>query len=247
MYAWIGKKRRGAQISEDELTSCVFGPLRAMQPAQAWKSCLVLLGLDDWSPCPEPSRVDVRFWPRFQRDEGWYVEPDLHVVAWGGGKVVATVLVEVKWDNTLGENQLIDQWKWISVDDQRREDLRKCSRHVLLSDRSLRYAEQIDEQRARQQDEPKWGDRLAQVSWHDVARNLNSKMSELGESEMWSNDLLRFLASQGIMAFYGFDRLSDAGIGLVEWRFDGSVEYRKPALHATGHLGWSFSEKGALA
>ena len=70
MYAWIGKKRRGAQITEDELTSCVFGPLRVMHPSQAWKSCLALLGLDDWSPCPEPSRVDIRFWPRFKRDDG---------------------------------------------------------------------------------------------------------------------------------------------------------------------------------
>ena len=164
-----------------------------------------------------------------------------------GGKVVATVLVEVKWNNTLGENQLIDQWKWISVVGQRREDLRKCSCHVLLSDRPLRYAEQIDEQRARQQDKPKWGNRLAQVSWHDVARNLNSARSELRVREIWPKDLLQFLASQGIVAFRGFDHLTDVRIGLLEWQFDGSVKYRKPALHATGLLDWSFSEKGAPA
>ena len=245
MYAWIGKKRRGAQIIEDELTSCVFGPLRAMRPAQAWKSCLVLLGLDDWSLCPEPSRVEIRFWPRFKRDDGWHVEPDLHVVAWAGGQVVATILVEVKWYNALRENQLLDQWKWISVDGQRREELRECSQHVLLSDRPLRYSKQTDDQRERQQEEPKWGDRLVEISWHEVARNLNAERSELKEGEMWRNDLVRFLASQGIAAFDGFQPVQDVRIGPIEWRFDGSMEYRKPALQVTGPVGWSFSEKGA--
>ena len=249
MYSWIGKKRRGAQISEDELTSCVFGPLRAMQPARAWKSCLNLLGLGDWSLCPEPSRVDICFWPRFGRDDGKgrYVEPDLHVVAWAGGSVAATILVEVKWDNQLGENQLLDQWKWISVEGQCREDVRECSRHVLLSDRPLRYAEQIEDQRARQQEEPKWGDRLVEVSWHDVARNLNTERSELIDSRVWRSDLLLFLASQGIVAFDGFRLVASARVGPVEWRFDDWVEYGKLALHVTGPVGWSFSEKGTPA
>ena len=126
MYAWTGKKRRGAQISEDELTSCVFGPLRVMQPSQAWDSCLVLLGLKDRSLCPEPDCVDIRFWPRFKRDDGRHVEPDLHVVARDGGKVVATILVEVKWSASLGNDQLLDQWKCISVGGESGYDLKRA-------------------------------------------------------------------------------------------------------------------------
>ena len=245
MYAWIGKKRRGAQIIEDELTSCVFGPLRTMQPAQAWKSCLALLGLDDWSPCPEPSRVDIRFWPRFKRDDGGHVEPDLHVVAWAGGQVVATILVEVKWRASLGDDQLLDQWKWISVGGESGDKLRERSHHVLASYRPIAHAEKIEEQRSRQNEGMKWGDRLVEVSWHDVARNLETEGIRLEDVETWRKDLLRFLASQGIVAFEGFQHLHIAPVGPVDWHFDDSEDYMKPVVLATGPLNWTFQENGA--
>lgn len=249
MYAWIGKKRKGVQISEDELTSCVFGPLRTMQPKQAWHTCLVLLGLEDWSPCPEPSRVDVRFWSKFARDDGHrrYVEPDVHIIAWVDNKLVATILVEVKWGALLGENQLLDQWKWISVDGQRREDVRECSRHILLSDGGIEYAEEIERQRKSQSKHTKWADRLVHVSWHDVAWNLKSRKHRLVEVETWRSDLLRFLTSQGIVAFEGFRHLRLAATGPVEWRFDGSIRYSKPEIEPTGALEWAFQEEGAPA
>lgn len=249
MYAWIGKKRMGARISEDELTSCVFGPLRAMQPKHAWHTCLVLLGLKNWSHCAEPSCVDVHFWPRFPRHEGNRrpVEPDVHIIAWNGGKVVATILVEVKWRNSLGKDQLLDQWKWISVDGERREDVRECSRHILVSHRRIGYTKEIKRQRKIQNKHMKWADRLVHVSWHDVARNLKSGKHRLVEVETWRSDLLRFLASQGIMAFEGFRHLRLAGTAPVEWRFDGSVRYRKPEIELTTALEWSFQEEGAPA
>ena len=91
----------------------------------------------------------------------------------------------------------------------------------------------------------KWGDRLVEVSWHDVARNLKTERIRLEEVETWRKDLLRFLASQGIVAFEGLQHLHIAPVGPVDWHFDDSEEYMKPVVLATGPLDWSFQENGA--
>lgn len=247
MYDWIGKKRRGANIIEDEVTSCVFGPLRFMEPKHAWASGLVLLGLQDEFPVFEPTRVDVKFWPRFKKDDeqGHFAEPDVHIVAWVDRKVVATILVEVKWYASLGDNQLLDQWRLISVDGHEREELRSCSRHIFLSTRPFRDVETI----RKQKDEADkhgigWADRLIVSSWHHVAAHLKDGTGQQGMLDAWLNDLLCFLSSQGIVAFDGFQRSLFTNTNRIEWRFD---EFRKPKLLPPGPLNWSFDENGAAA
>ena len=91
----------------------------------------------------------------------------------------------------------------------------------------------------------KWSDRLFEVSWHDVARNLKTEKIRLAEVETWRKDLLRFLASQGIVAFEGLQHLHIAPVGQVGWYFDDSEDYRKPVVLAVGPLHWSFQENGA--
>ena len=247
MYDWIGKKRRGANIIEDEVTSCVFGPLRIMEPKHAWASGLILLGLQDEFPVFEPTRVDVKFWPRFKKEDeqGFFVEPDVHIIAWVDRKVVATILVEVKWYASLGDNQLLDQWRLISVDGYEREKLRSCSRHIFLSTRPFRDAETI----RKQKDEADkygigWADRLIVRSWHHVAAHLKDGTGQQGMLDAGLNDLLCFLSSQGIVAFDGFRRSLFTNTNRVEWRFN---EFRKPKLLPPGPLNWSFDDNGAAA
>ena len=82
MYARIhGKTTDG--IIEDEVTSCVFGPLRmlgVLEPPTAWTACLHLFQCGHLFPNYAPTDVDVRFWPRFPPGQRGYIEPDVHVI-----------------------------------------------------------------------------------------------------------------------------------------------------------------------
>lgn len=117
MYAWIHRKRAG-KITEDEVTSCVFGPLRmagGIEPERTWAACLHIFRCDHlFSKDFEPTHVSVRFWPRFPLGQRRYVESDVHVIARRGADV-RTILVEVKCGAGLGDDQLLHQWTSISV------------------------------------------------------------------------------------------------------------------------------------
>ena len=222
MQDWIGKKRRGSTITEDEVTSCVFGPLRFMNSQEAWKSCLVLFGIDGEKILSnvEPNRVDIKFWPKFKRDDGQgrYVEPDIHIVAWSNGNLICTILVEVKWGSTLGDEQLLDQWRFISFNDHTHDQLRVCSRHVYLSDRPLRDAKSIESQRRSARREGiDWDDRLVMRSWHDVAVQLEGEINSPHPVEIWQKDLLNFLSINGVVSFNGFRICQVIPLDPVEW------------------------------
>ncbi len=247
MQDWIRKKRRCTKLSEDELTSCVFGPLRYMGPSQAWEACLMLLGLSDGAqnPGPKPTRVCIRFWPHFFRTdgEGRHVEPDVHVVAWNGDALLGTVLVEAKWNSGLQTNQLLDQWRFVTVGNRDGAEVRGCSSHVLLGSQSRRDHVAIREQiEAAQEQGIDWGDRLIVLSWHGVAARLAGLRGLDGPIETWRQDLVALLAHHGIIAFDGFpcDRLNP--VHLVQWRFEA---YVAPALREVGLLNWSFGEGSA--
>ena len=99
MHAWISRKGR-EKIWEDEVTSCVFGSLRFLDPQQAWRICLGLFGdqvrqfvlLSDKGV----KELDIWLWPKFWKEIG-FVEPDVLIVANGHDGSVSTILVEVKW------------------------------------------------------------------------------------------------------------------------------------------------------
>ena len=243
MHAWINRK--GGDLKEDIVTSCVFGPLRFMKPNHAWVSCLHMFGIqDDCFAKIEPTCVDVRFWPKFIRDDGRgrYVEPDVHIVARCKGQVRRTILIEVKWNSGLSsENQLLDQWKFLSVDGHNRAHIRDCSRHVLLDDQLPGDAEIIEKQK---QNCKSWGDHFIEISWYDLAENLKAaedKLKAEEEVDAWRRDLLLFLSAQGITTFEGFQQCQLACVSQIEWRFE---EYTKPYLMATGPLDWNFKKNG---
>ena len=105
LHALIHKKtslsRGYSEPTEDEITSCVFGPLRLMEPSVAWKSCLIMLGNPPlFQNVETPTHVDFRFWPRWRAandSEGNWIESDVYIVAKKNRKTIATVCIEIKW------------------------------------------------------------------------------------------------------------------------------------------------------
>lgn len=242
MHAWISGKGRG-KIWEDEVTSCVFGPLRFLDPQQAWRICLGLFG-DQVRQCIQLSAEDVkevcvRFWPRFTTDSG-YVEPDMHIVAKGRDGTVSTILVEVKWEDRLKVDQLLRQWRYLSLPCEETPDadqLRKQSMHVFLyKGRKGRFVDREVFERQKQTKE--WGEvperqRLIAISWHDLARHADA-LQLSGMASVWKQDLLRFLDTQGIGVFHGFRSIcSTSRIG---WILN---VFRQPELLAVDPLNWS--------
>ena len=224
MHAWISGKRRVA-IWEDEVTSCVFGSLRFLEPQQAWRICVGLFG-DRVGQCiqlpvDDVTKVDVRLWPHF-KTRSRFIEPDVHIVARGHDGSVATILVEVKWGSPLRDDQLLQQWRWLSLSDQETpgtKTLRKQTMHVFLYRGRFKDRESFECQKETAKvKEIGWGEngeRLVAISWHDLARYADG-LELLGAASEWQRDLLRFLESQGIVAFQGFQDLFS--VDPINWR-----------------------------
>ena len=244
MQDWIRGKQ---QNFEDQLTSCVFGPLRYMEPDAAWEACLMVLGDSGRAQKRDsiPSCVYVRFWPHFQRHdgEGRFVEPDVHIVAWDGNRLFATILVETKWNSRLGPNQLIDQWRFITTDDNNSAEVRSRSRHVLLSKYPLHHADSIAKQKEAARNEGmEWGDRLIVLTWYQLAAQLAELRDFDGPLEVWRRDLLSLLSRLGIIPFEGFQWNRFKSVDIVQWQFE---PYAVPDLLEVGAVNWSFD--GGLA
>ncbi len=248
MQDWIGKKRRSDKLFEDELTSCVFGPLRYMEPDKAWEACLLLFGLSDcaWYSDAKPDRVCVRFWPHFPRTDGAgrHVEPDAHIVAWDGNTLFRTILVETKWNSELQQCQLLNQWLFITAGNNNGAAIRDLSAHVLLSKKPLQNIGSIEEQeRAAREKGIAWDNRLIVLSWYQVARRLVEVRGRDGPIEVWRRDLIAFLARHGIATFDGFRSGQFEPVNLVQWCFEA---YTAPDLLEVGLLNRSFDRGNAV-
>ena len=242
MYDWIERKRRGAKLFEDELTSCVFSPLRFMQARHAWACCLLLFGLQERLSDDLPTRVDIRLWPKFPRDGSWkrYVEPDVHALAWRDDNLIATIIVEIKWGTALRDRQLVDQWRFIATRQYDPEVLRTRSFHAFLSDRPIRDSSSIEDQvnTAQAEDIP-WGDRLIVRSWHQVAAKLGECRGFTETVELWRTDMLAFLTAVGVIPFGGFGRHQYLPVNQVAWQFE---KYQPPKLLAVEQMDWTFGD-----
>lgn len=247
MQDWIRNKRRSAEFFENELTSCVFGPLRYMEPGHAWDACRMLFGLLDLSQesSPSPTNVCVRFWPHFSRTdgEGNYVEPDVHIVAWVGDTLLGTIVVETKWSAPLSPNQLLDQWRFVTANDSAGAEVRSCSKHVLLGWQPCRDDAVIEQQiEAAREQGINWDGRLILLSWYQVATRLAGPQGRYRPIETWRRDLVALLARHGVIPFDGFscDRLEP--VSLMRWQFE---SYVAPDILNVGLLNWSFNEGNA--
>ena len=249
MYARIHGKSAGT-LPEDEVTSCVFGPLRmmaAMAPGRTWAACLHLFECGNLFPEDfEPTDVDVRFWPRFPPGQRGYVEPDVHIVAHRGADV-HTILVEVKCGAHLGYNQLLQQWARIQASGLPHpvpdgDELRNRSAHVLLGYIRPRHRSDIDAQeaRARAAGVP-WVDRLITTTWGQFALRVQELQ---GITEPLRAEGLEFLwKALGVVPVPPFEGIEFADLVPVSekaWLFQGFGGVRLRYLRAVATLRWAF-------
>ena len=235
-------KRSAGRLLEDELTSCVFGPLRYMEPSHAWDSCQILFGRRNLVQYlgATPTCVDVRFWPKFPRtdDVGRFVEPDVHILAWVDEALVATILIETKWGASLGESQLLDQWRFIVVDGHEPTDVRARTTHILLSDSPFRALESIEQQKlAADEGRIGWQNRLIALSWYQAAARLATEHSHHNSVETWRNDLVRFFSYHGVTVFSGFQSHQLESVTQVRWDVEAFVRL---TLSEVNLLPWAF-------
>lgn len=255
MYARIYGKDTG-RLPEDEVTSCVFGPLRMMAataPGRAWTACLHLFECRHLFPENfEPTTVDVLFWPRFQSGQRAYIEPDVHIVARRGADV-RTILVEVKCGADLGNNQLLQQWTWIQAPGNEsppvaeRDDLRSRSAHVLLGYVRPRHRSDIDAQeaQARETGVP-WVDRLITTTWGQFALQVEELR---GLTEPMRVDVLEFLRKAldvvPVSPFEGIELTRLGPVSEEHWFFQDFGGVRLRDLRAVPILRWAFRNASA--
>ena len=220
----IYRKPSAVRLLEDELTSCVFGPLRYMEPSRAWDACQMLFGRRNsvQNSDSNPTCIDVRFWPRFPRDDvGNFVEPDVHIVVWNDDTLLATLLIETKWGAPLRDSQLLNQWRFIVVDGLEPEDVRARTTHILLSDDPFRALESIKQQKlAAEEEHIGWQNRLTVLSWYQTVARLATERSHYKSVEIWRNDLIRFLSSQGVSVFTGFQSEQLESVAPLRWQVE---------------------------
>ena len=255
MYARIHGKSPG-RLPEDEVTSCLFGPLRmmaALAPGRTWAACLHLFECSRLFPEDfDPTTVDVLFWPRFPSGQRGYIEPDAHIVA-SRGADVRTILVEVKCRADLGNNQLLQQWTRIQAPGKgsqpvaEGDDLRSRSVHVLLGYVRPRHRSDVDAQeaQAREAGAP-WVDRLITTTWGQFALQVQELR---GLTEPMRADALQFLRKAlgvvPVSPFEGIELAHLAPVSVEVWFFRGFGGVRWRDLRAVPILRWAFRDASA--
>lgn len=230
LHALIHKKSRDRMPIEDEITSCIFGPLRFMTPDMAWRSLLALFGRPEQLQGINPTQVDVKLWPRRNTADGGSVEPDVYIVAKCGKDKVATIIVEVKAmkRSSIDRDDLRDQLRkqWESSDFCRTA----YSLHVFLGPDLLGEVESVIRKIHRH---------LHIISWHGLAMSLKKSRMKDEVSDVWRKDMLDFLAALDVIDFDGFKIDLLDTVGKIDWQFHNQW---KPKLHAVDQLDWSFNQ-----
>lgn len=227
LHSLIHKKSRDQMPIEDEITSCIFGPLRFMTSDMAWRYLRVLLGDPDQLQGIEPTRVDVELWPKWRTADGGRVEPDVYIVARIEEDKVATIIVEVKRmkrspsiDRDALFRQLSMQWKSPNF------CLTNHSLHVFLGH------DLLDEDKSAIQE---LHEHMHIISWRKLAKSLEN----FDVPDIWYGDMLAFLKSIGVRHFNGFNIFHFVDVDEIGWQFQNQW---KPGLHAVGQLIWSFNQ-----
>ena len=175
---------------EDVITSTVFGPLRYMPSADAWNIVKKIL-LDEEAGDIHglvPTGHHLEFWPSLPSQSRSHVEPDLLFEFSFENGTRRVIVLEVKWNSDLMENQLTDQSK--SIEDLARKNKPVLYEHVFLA-RTLatkKAQEQIDETKCRH------------LTWQKFEEECRC----LAVSNTWPSDAENFLRSIGEVPFESF-------------------------------------------
>lgn len=196
------KKDHHFKLWEDEITSCVFGPLSFFDVGEVWTLFRAWLPFSpDLWPSDTPTGVSISFWEKRDR-----FEPDILFRFTRQGEPLLTVMFEVKWEACQsGERQLVNQWAALGASE------RKRALHVYLVKDTAKGREEVEESLKEKADFPKkeWQERLACVGWRDLIQVLRFDLPTCGPSmTLWAGSVQSFLQRRGLTTFTGFEWLT---------------------------------------
>jgi hypothetical protein len=185
----------GRRVIEDAITSTLFTPLRFMAPVDVGQIVSLLTG----TKCSKlADAAEVNLWPRVlpasSSSNSRFVEPDIIVDLHYDG-VLARTVIEIKWDDILGREQVEAQVSSCASGLKPSATFSHFSIVKSANEEALEYR----------------GTSVRQ--WYDVLRDLKGALS--GEptaipskvSLEWSRDAVIFLERLGIGTFVGFGKI----------------------------------------
>lgn len=216
-------------MSEDLITSTVFGPLEFLPPRDLYDffGVLVLPKLIDknlWPKSLSPTTAEIAFWKRFDVPTGGSSEPDLRI-DFKGRDLSLTIIIEVKWGKgscqhgTEGPenipNQLIRQWSTLDPQDQER------AFHIYLVEDKEKARDEIDKIFGEEEkpgldfssypnvNRDLWRQKLVCLSWRELAYRIAGSITDnswpaQNHLSHWTSQVSDFLSWQGIPTFAGF-------------------------------------------
>lgn len=192
-----GEERKVCQ--EDEITSIIFGPLDFLSPTDGhrfWQRVLKAAGHAEFLPATPPLKMSMDMWARRKYVA---IEPDIVITMDWAVDVQRILLIELKWEAKLSDNQLQKQWqKYLKNDAQCDQAL-----HLFI-------AKTISEGVQARTSKDVWqkGDSLVLLPWLKIRTALGDFSKEASALGRWAKLADHFLERVGIAKFSGFDQLS---------------------------------------
>ncbi|BBO73122.1 hypothetical protein DSCW_05390 [Desulfosarcina widdelii] len=206
LFAARHRKDRTFDLREDEVTSCIFGPLLYMSVREVWALFRAWLPFDTetW-PTAAPTDVKLSFWPNL-RNEG-RTEPDIVARFVYNGETTLTVLFEIKWNSPIsGMHELVNQW--VALPD----DEKKSAFHVYLVKDTGLGSREIDASLTGFPDKS-WSDRLICIGWRSLIEVLLYHLPNFGSAmNLWADGVIAFLRRRGQTVFTGFEWLAGESV-----------------------------------
>ena len=173
LFAAKHSKDRNFKLREDEITSCILGPLSYMPVNDVWNLFRAWLPFKDglW-PNEIPTNVEFAFWPNLTTEGR--IEPDLMVRFYRNGEPMQYMLFEIKWDSPIsGKDELVKQWEALSDKEKRITFHVYLVKHTGVGHRELKQSLSDFPMKL-------WRERLVCIGFLDVCRIFSiSRQSEI--------------------------------------------------------------------
>lgn len=191
-----GEERRVCE--EDEITSTVFGPLDFLCPTDGhrfWQRVLEAAGHANFLPGAPPSKVSMDMWAH---RKAVAIEPDVVITMdWADG-VQRILLIELKWEAGLSDNQLQRQWQdYLENDAQRDQALHLFIAKTISNGVKARATKDVWQK----------GNSLVLLPWLKIRSALGEFSKEASPLGRWAKLADQFLERVRIRRFGGFNQL----------------------------------------
>ena len=206
LFAAKHRKDHNFKLREDEISSCILGPLSYMPAKEVWKLFRAWLPFNkDMWPFDIPTDVNFSFWPNL-KNKG-RVEPDLLVRFSCNGNSILLVIFEIKWESPLsGEDELIKQWNALPYTDK------QIAFHVYLVKNTNRGNRELTRS-LNNFPNNSWRNRLICIGWRSLIEVLLYSRSSFGTAmNLWGEGVIAFLQRRGQTVFTGFEWLEKESV-----------------------------------